>query len=182
LEDTDTLGEEIRKEFGQDVYELIEAVTDGEGKNRAERKAIVYKKLQGHWRAIRLKLADRIANTKYSKAEKSPQLTMYIKEYPEFVRQLFSDMNKDMWDYLDTLMHGVVPSTFKLLRIQDASGVSGRGIVAEGVIFTNGKCAVTWYGKISSVTIYNTFDECKQVHGHEGRTKFIFDDETTLNR
>jgi hypothetical protein len=180
LEDTETYPEEIKRLFGEDVLNFVQAVTDGKGKNRAERKAGVYKKLRGSWRFVRLKLADRIANTKYSKAEKSPQLSMYAKEYPEFKLQLYtgvSDSNKDMWDYLDTLMHSVVPATFKLLRTQDVSGVSGIGVVAEGVIFTNGKCAVTWYGKIASVTVYNTFKDCEQIHGHEGRTKFIFDNE-----
>ncbi len=66
--------------------------------------------------------------------------------------------------------------TFKMQRIEDVSGVSGIGIVAEGVIFTNGKCVITWFGNISSVVVYDSFEECEQIHGHEGRTKFIFDE------
>jgi (p)ppGpp synthase/HD superfamily hydrolase len=177
LEDTKTSQEELQEEFGMITTALVLAVTDGEGKNRKERKEAMYNKTAGHLRFTRLKLADRIANMRYSKAEKSPQLTMYMKEYPEFKARLFfaNDGNEKMWETLDALMKSVIPRTFKLSREKDVSGVSGKGIVGEGVIFTNGKCVVTWYGKIASVTVYNTFEDCEQIHGHEGATKFVFD-------
>lgn len=176
VEDTDTFLEEIKREFGQRVADLVHAVTDEPGANRAERKAKTYGKIAQHWHCVRIKLADRIANTRYSKAEKSGQLTMYIKEYPTFREKLFTtEHNQDLWKQLDDLMRSIVPATFKLLRIRDVSGVSGTGVVAEGVVFTNGKCAVTWYGKIASVTVYNSFKECEQIHGHGSDTKFVYD-------
>jgi hypothetical protein len=178
MEDTVTYKQELITLFGEEVANLVESVTDEPGKNRAERKAKTYGKIAQHWKCIRLKLADRIANTRYSKAEKSPTLIMYLREYPTFREKLITtEHNMDMWNALDILMKSITPRTFKLTRVQDVSGVSGTGVVAEGVVFTNGKCAVTWYGKIASVTVYNTFEECTTIHGHEGRTKFEFDNE-----
>lgn len=178
LEDTVTYKQELAALFNEEVANLVEAVTDEKGKNRAERKAKTYGKIAQHWKCIRLKLADRIANTRYSKAERAPTLIMYLREYPTFREKLFtSDHNQDMWASLDALMKSIVPRTFKFLRTQDVSGVSGTGVVAEGVVFTNGKCAVTWYGKLASVTVYNSFEECAAIHGHGGGTRFEFDNE-----
>ena len=42
---------------------------------------------------------------------------------------------------------------FYLNRLIDKSGVSGTGVVAEGVVFTNGKCVLTWL----SEHLLNTF-------------------------
>ena len=178
MEDTVTYKPELVALFGEEVANLVEAVTDEPGKNRAERKAKTYGKIAQHWKCIRLKLADRIANTRYSKAEKSPMLIMYLREYPTFREKLYTtEHNSDMWASLDALMKSVVPRTFKLTRTQDISGVSGTGVVAEGVEFTNGKVALTWYGKYASVAAYNSIEECTAIHGHEGKTKFMFDGE-----
>lgn len=61
---------------------------------------------------------------------------------------------------------------FHLIRKEDVSGVSGTGIVAEGVIFQNGKCVLSWKGDKSSVNIYESLDEMMKVHGHEGKTTY----------
>jgi (p)ppGpp synthase/HD superfamily hydrolase len=177
LEDCKNItNDELDKEFGYMVTELVNSVTDEPGASRLERKLKTYPKIAGDKDAVRLKLADRIANTRAANKSRLHYLSTYIKEYPEFRRQLNDkEHNQDMWSELDTLMNSLVPRTFKLYRTEDVSGVSGTGIVAEGVIFTNGKCVVTWYGKISSITIYNTFTECEAIHGHEGKTKFLFD-------
>lgn len=64
---------------------------------------------------------------------------------------------------------------FKLERTEDASGVSGTGIVAEGVIFRNGKCVLNWLTNLSSITIYDNIEILEKIHGHEGRTKIKYD-------
>lgn len=66
--------------------------------------------------------------------------------------------------------------TFHLLRSEDASGVSGTGVVAEGVEFSSGWVAMTWFTKYRSINIYENIKEVEAVHGHEGRTKVVFDD------
>ena len=66
--------------------------------------------------------------------------------------------------------------TFKLVRTEDASGVSGTGDVAEGVEFDNGKCVMCWDTDTSSIAIYEDVDDLVKIHGHQGRTKVIFSD------
>lgn len=59
---------------------------------------------------------------------------------------------------------------FNLVRTEDVSGVSGTGIVAEGVEFEGGKCVICWRGEKSSVNVYESMDEMLAIHGHEGKT------------
>jgi hypothetical protein len=61
---------------------------------------------------------------------------------------------------------------FRLFRMEDETGISGTGVVAEGVVFENGKVAVAWLGKqqVSSVCIYDSINEVKKIHGHAGKT------------
>ena len=59
---------------------------------------------------------------------------------------------------------------FVLNRLEDATGVSGTGIVAEGVIFSNGKCAVSWLTDVSSVAVYDSIEDVQAIHGHDGKT------------
>lgn len=65
---------------------------------------------------------------------------------------------------------------FHFMRLQDASGVSGCGKVAEGVIFSNGKVALEWFGNHSSTNVYDSLADVEYIHGHQGRTKIVFDD------
>ena len=65
---------------------------------------------------------------------------------------------------------------FHFLRLEDASGVSGCGIVAEGVIFSNGKVALEWLTDHSSTALYDSLSDVEYIHGHSGKTKIIFDD------
>jgi hypothetical protein len=65
---------------------------------------------------------------------------------------------------------------FHFERTEDASGVSGCGRVAEGVVFTNGKVALEWLSDHSSTALYDSIQDVEHIHGHEGRTKIVFDD------
>lgn len=57
---------------------------------------------------------------------------------------------------------------FNFFRENDVSGVSGTGIVAEGILFSNNKVVVTWTGHHTSVNIFDSLAEFEAVHGHEG--------------
>lgn len=59
---------------------------------------------------------------------------------------------------------------FRLVRKEDVSGVSGVGIVAEGVCFGNGKVAMAWIGKHHTIELFDYMEEVEELHGHEGRT------------
>lgn len=55
---------------------------------------------------------------------------------------------------------------FHLDRIRDETGVSGTGIVAEGVEFSDGRCAMRWMTPTRSTTVFDSIDELLTVHGH----------------
>lgn len=63
---------------------------------------------------------------------------------------------------------------FDLMRSHDSTKVSGEGRVAEGFEFENGKVALCWLGKWSSVVIYDSIDHVRHVHGHGGSTEVVF--------
>lgn len=63
---------------------------------------------------------------------------------------------------------------FYLDRITDATGISGTGIVAEGVVFRNGWVALTWLTEHTSVVFYTAIKEVEIIHGHNGQTEIIF--------
>ena len=62
---------------------------------------------------------------------------------------------------------------FELRRKIDISGVSGIGTVAQGVIFDNGKVALTWLTPFTSVTVYENLNHVIAVHGHDGVTQIV---------
>jgi len=65
--------------------------------------------------------------------------------------------------------------TFYLQRIEDESGVSGTGKVAEGVVFWDGTCAMKWRTDISSVAFYKSVEDLEYIHGHQGKTKVVYE-------
>lgn len=66
---------------------------------------------------------------------------------------------------------------FHLFRDVDESGVSGTGHVAEGVIFSNGKVALSWRTAISSIVVYDSIKHVEHIHGHQGKTRIVFEGE-----
>ncbi len=67
---------------------------------------------------------------------------------------------------------------FVLARTEDVSGTSGTGVVAEGVVFSNGWCALHWLTKYTSVAFYQSVAELEAIHGHAGATRVVFEDES----
>tara|TARA_R100001443_G_scaffold39671_2_gene53091 strand:+ start:938 stop:1279 length:342 start_codon:yes stop_codon:yes gene_type:complete len=65
--------------------------------------------------------------------------------------------------------------TFYLNRVEDESGISGTGRVAQGFIFDNGKVAVTWLSEHPSVTVYDNIGEVSAIHGHGGKTEIVME-------
>lgn len=65
---------------------------------------------------------------------------------------------------------------FQLVRSKDVSGVSGTGIVAEGVEFPNGQCVLHWLGRFSTVELSPDMDTLLGVHGHGGLTTVEWED------
>lgn len=65
----------------------------------------------------------------------------------------------------------------QLYREKDHSGVSGVGLIAEGIVFTDGRVAIRWTGDLSSITLHNSIANVERVHGHHGGTHVVFLDQ-----
>lgn len=59
---------------------------------------------------------------------------------------------------------------FRLVRKEDLSGVSGTGVVAEGVEFDNGSVAMCWLTKYHIIETAQNIHTLDAVHGHSGKT------------
>jgi hypothetical protein len=60
---------------------------------------------------------------------------------------------------------------FLLDRDVDVSGVSGTGVVAEGVVFTDGTVVIRWTVEYRSTAIYASVADLMAIHGHDGSTR-----------
>lgn len=65
---------------------------------------------------------------------------------------------------------------FVLRRMEDETGVSGTGDVAEGVVFSDGTAAMRWRTAQTSTAIYSSIEALEAIHGHGGRTQVVFTD------
>jgi len=116
VEDTDVSSDDVFRTFGTRVGALVKAVTNEQGANRKERHLKTYPKIRDTYRAIVLKLADRIANVENCVSRdrfgRPPKglFWMYVKDHDFFVEQLRGrcsgedETTEMMWRYLDELM------------------------------------------------------------------------------
>jgi hypothetical protein len=76
--------------------------------------------------------------------------------------------------------------TFKLIRLQDLTGTSGTGVVAQGETQADGRTIMRWIvdakladgskRRIQTTTHYETWQDVVLLHGHAGRTVLKWDD------
>jgi hypothetical protein len=68
---------------------------------------------------------------------------------------------------------------FHLQRDTDVSGVSGTGIVAEGVEFSNGVVALHWTSDYPTSVVFHHrgIESVEAIHGHTGLTRIVWLDE-----
>ena len=66
---------------------------------------------------------------------------------------------------------------FHLHRMKDESGKSGIGIVAEGLVFTDGTAVLRWMSATPSTLIFASQEQMEKIHGHDGKTTIIWKDE-----
>lgn len=60
---------------------------------------------------------------------------------------------------------------FRLVRDTDVTGVSGTGVVAEGVVFSDGTVAIRWVtGEHRSTVVWADLASVVAIHGHNGAT------------
>lgn len=68
---------------------------------------------------------------------------------------------------------------FQLHRHHDPTGVSGTGIVAEGVEFADGSAVVRWLGDWPTSVVFHDrgIDSIDHLHGHTGATSIVWLDD-----
>lgn len=68
---------------------------------------------------------------------------------------------------------------FELHRTEDHTGVSGVGVVAEGVAFTDGTVALRWRSQWPTSVVFHDrgVEAVDAVHGHGGSTRIVWLDE-----
>lgn len=80
---------------------------------------------------------------------------------------------------------------FEVVRTQDVTGVSGTGIVAEGVEFSDGTAVVRWHelpedspsyqrGVRATTVMFPSADAVEALHGHNGATVLVWLDEADV--
>lgn len=107
VEDTDVKVRDVEENFGEEVALLVAAVTSEQGIDRKVRNLLTYPKIrEAGPDAIRLKLADRIANVANGLEHMGSMTRKYAKEYADFRHALFvpGDGNVDLWQALNTIM------------------------------------------------------------------------------
>lgn len=69
---------------------------------------------------------------------------------------------------------------FCLQRLEDITGISGVGVVAEGVAFTDGTAVVHWIaGEHRSTVVWpgpEGMRAIEEIHGHGGATRVAWED------
>jgi hypothetical protein len=64
------------------------------------------------------------------------------------------------------------------VRDEDMTGVSGTGVVAEGVEFTDEVVVLRWVGKYPTSVVWHDggLESVRKIHGHDGKTRIVFDE------
>ena len=105
VEDTDIKLRDVEENFGPTVAVLVGAVTAEAGANRKTKNALTYPKIrEAGIDAVRLKLADRLANVRNGGSH-----DMYAKEHRDFRHALYDESHTGihpMWWALDDLFMG----------------------------------------------------------------------------
>ena len=77
--------------------------------------------------------------------------------------------------------------TFTVIRKEDETGVSGTGLVVEGVIFSDGTCVTRWVSPISpgrSTAVWDSYGAFVAIHisPHSGNhSQIVFSDGETFD-
>lgn len=106
IEDTRITYNDLKSELGEEVAEIVFALTNEKGRNRKERaNEKYYTGIRDTKHAAFVKICDRIANVEYSKNQASKMLDVYRKEFETFEYWLYCDEYHEMFDYLYGLLN-----------------------------------------------------------------------------
>lgn len=110
-EDGDLSYNAIKKAFGIEVAEIVYCVTDEVGRDRKEKKEKTYPKIRSNWKAVIVKICDRVANMRHSKSYNQNKWNMYVSEHDDFSKNIHNpDHDKNemqrAWDKLNSTING----------------------------------------------------------------------------
>ena len=63
---------------------------------------------------------------------------------------------------------------FILERNEDETGLSGTGIIAEGIVWSDGTVAYRWLTSTPTTVIIENVENVETIHGHDGKTILKF--------
>ena len=96
IEDCRVTYNDVKSELGEEVANIVYALTNEKGKTRKERaNDKYYEGIRNTKGAVFVKLCDRIANVQYSKMTKSSMFKKYKEENPNFLSKLGFNVNLD---------------------------------------------------------------------------------------
>lgn len=105
IEDCRVTYNDIKSEFGEEIAEIVYALTNEKGRNRKERaNEKYYKGIVDTPFATFVKLCDRAANIKYSLENKSGMYKKYKQEHSDFILSLGATGCSAIWTYIDSLL------------------------------------------------------------------------------
>lgn len=83
-------------------------------------------------------------------------------------------MSAETQEQVELLFHQP-PETFRLMRVQDFSGVSGVGHVANGYLWQDDLVVLAWLGPWPTFGVHlRGMRSVLAIHGHEGATRAEF--------
>lgn len=101
IEDCRRTYNDVKEQLGYQAAEIIYAVTNGKGKNRAERASEEhYAAMRDCFGAVFIKLCDRIANASYSAATYARMADVYKSEHESFLKKI-GYVKGEAFPYLD---------------------------------------------------------------------------------
>lgn len=112
IEDTPALYHTVKDAVGFDVAEIVFACSDWPGRNRTERRIRTLAHFKQHTEqqahdALKVKLADWIANIRDGLRSDTGKLSMYRKDWPDFspLRELYrSEKLEPMWRCIEEML------------------------------------------------------------------------------
>lgn len=106
IEDARETYNDVKKSLGEEVAEIVYALTNDKGRTRAERAGeAYYSGIRQTPHATLVKLCDRIANVKHSLHTRGRMLEIYKKEYPTFRSKLYVEGELEgVWAELERLL------------------------------------------------------------------------------
>lgn len=104
IEDCRVTYNDVKKEFGAELAEIVYALTNEKGRNRKDRANVrYYEGIKNTHLAVFVKICDRIANVKHSFETGSSMLKKYFDENEWLLLQIDSEKEyHPMWIYLQS--------------------------------------------------------------------------------